>query len=51
MVQAMTAGEVGSLAEAREVIRRSFPVETFEPNGDQAQAWGDAYARFTALMA
>ena len=34
-------GAIGSLAEGREVIRRSFPVETFEPQ-DVAQ-WDDGY--------
>lgn len=39
MVQAQTAGEVGSHAEARELIRRSFPVETFEPDDARAGEW------------
>ena len=31
MMQAVAAGDVASIAEAREVIRRSFPVEEYEP--------------------
>ena len=31
MVQALAAGAVGSIAEAREAIRASFPVEEFLP--------------------
>lgn len=49
MTQAIAAGAVGSVAEAREVIRRSFPLEEYLPrNGD---AWGDAYERFASLLA
>ncbi len=44
MMQAIAAGAVGNLAEAREVIRRSLPVETYEPR--QAPAWNEALARF-----
>jgi rhamnulokinase len=40
MVQAQTAGEVGSHAEARALIRRSFPVETFEPDAAEGKKWG-----------
>jgi rhamnulokinase len=48
-VQAMALGELGSLEEAREVVRRSFAPEVYEP-GDRA-AWGEAYGRFTELFA
>jgi rhamnulokinase len=44
MVQAIADGVVGSIAEAREVIGRSFDVETYEPH--RTSAWDDAYARF-----
>jgi len=43
MMQAVAAGEVGSIAEAREVIRRSFPVETYEPHN--TAAWNEGYER------
>jgi rhamnulokinase len=49
MMQAIAAGEVGTIAQAREVIRQSFSVETYEPR--EAAAWQEAYARFTALNA
>ena len=39
MMQAVAAGVVGSIAEAREVIRRSFPVEDYTPR--QATIWRD----------
>jgi rhamnulokinase len=44
MVQAVAAGDVGSIAEAREVVRRSFTVEEYEPRN--TAAWDDAYGRF-----
>jgi len=45
VVQAITAGEIASLAEARELIRRSFPVRTYEPTGE----WAEARERFERL--
>ena len=47
-VQAMALGELGSLAEAREVVRASFPPVELEPR-DRA-AWDEAYGRFRALV-
>lgn len=49
MMQAVASGAVGSIAEAREVIRRSFEVEEFTPHG--TAAWDDAYGRFVKLVA
>lgn len=48
MVQARSAGEVGSLHEIREVIRRSSDLETFTPQ-DQP-AWEGALDRFRGLL-
>jgi rhamnulokinase len=48
MMQAVAAGDVASIAEAREVIRRSFPVEEFEPHN--TAAWDDAYAKFLKVL-
>jgi rhamnulokinase len=45
---AVAARDVGSIAEAREVIRQSFAVETYEPRN--TAAWDEAYARFLALL-
>ena len=47
MVQAIAAGAVGSIAEAREVIRRSFPLAEYEPR--DASAWEEAYGRFKTI--
>jgi rhamnulokinase len=48
MMQALAAGDVASIAEAREVIRRSFPVEEYTPR--DTAAWDDAYQQFLRLV-
>jgi rhamnulokinase len=47
LVQAIATGHLASLAEGRDLIRKSFPVQPFEPvkNG----AWDEAYARYLDL--
>jgi rhamnulokinase len=45
-MQAIAAGEVASIAEARDVIRRSFSVEEYLPNN--STAWSDAYPQYLA---
>lgn len=47
MVQATTAGEVGSIAEARDVIRRSFQVVEYLPR--DPGPWDEAHSRFQKL--
>jgi sugar (pentulose or hexulose) kinase len=44
LVQAMAMGQLSSLAEARQLVRRSFPVEVFEPA--RREAWDEAYQRW-----
>jgi rhamnulokinase len=48
MIQAIAVGEIGSLAEAREIVATSFPTTTYEPGpvGD----WDEAYARYAKLV-
>jgi rhamnulokinase len=48
MVQAIANGDVGSIAEAREVVRRSFAVQEYEPHN--TAAWDDAYAKFLKII-
>ncbi len=48
MVQAVADGAVGSIAEAREVVRGSFDVEEYEPRN--TAAWDDAYERFLKVL-
>ena len=43
-MQMLATGAVTSLAEARKVIDRSFPVERFEPSA--ADRWDSQYRRF-----
>jgi rhamnulokinase len=47
-VQAMALGELGSLEEARDVIRSSFSPDVYEPT--DRGAWDDAYGRFEKLL-
>lgn len=49
LVQAMSLGEIGSLAEAREIVRTSIVPTTYEP-GETAE-WHEARARFEELVA
>jgi rhamnulokinase len=47
LVQARALGELSSLAEARDVVRRSFSSRTYEP--ETSEAWREARERFAAL--
>jgi rhamnulokinase len=47
LVQAVATGHLATLAEGRELVRRSFPTTTFDPAGD----WATARARFAAVCA
>ena len=44
IVQAIALGQLGSLAQGRELIRRSFEVVTYEPAPDRSH-WDEAYER------
>ena len=48
MMQAIAAGEVADLAQARQVIAASFELKHYEPTSDRAM-WDEAYERFCAL--
>lgn len=47
MMQCVAKGDVGSIAEAREVVRNSFAVETYEPQ--TPAPWDEAFDRFVEL--
>lgn len=47
LVQARTSGEIGSLAEIRDVVRRSCEMKHYEPI--ESAAWQAANARFAEL--
>ncbi len=48
MMQAVAAGDVGSIAQAREVIRNSFSVEEYQPR--DTAAWDEAYEKFVKIV-
>jgi rhamnulokinase len=48
LVQALGLGVLGSLAEAREVVRRSFEVRTHQPQ--VPQRWNEPYQRFLSFL-
>ena len=48
MMQAIAAGEVANLREARQIVSASFELKRYEPCTDRA-AWDEAYQRFCAL--
>jgi rhamnulokinase len=48
LMQAIAARDIGSIAEAREVVRASFPLTRYEPR--QGAEWDQAYARFLSLV-
>jgi rhamnulokinase len=47
MIQAVSSGEVSSIADARQVIRRSFDVSQYVPSG--TARWDEAFGRFSTL--
>ena len=46
-MQAIADGAMASVAQAREVIRRSFSVEEYQPQ--DTAAWDEAFVKFEAL--
>ena len=47
LIQALAGGAVSSLNEARQIVARSFPQNTYEPQ--DAPVWESAYQRFVTL--
>ena len=47
LIQAIAGGAVTSLTEARQIVARSFPQNTYEPQ--QPSVWEAAYQRFQAF--
>jgi len=48
LVQALGLGLVGSLADGRAVVRRSFEVRTYEPR--EHDRWAEPYRRFLGMI-
>ena len=49
LVQAMTFGEIDGLSGIREVVRKSFEIETFEPQNEED--WEEAFERYREIEA
>ena len=47
LLQALGRGSLGSMAEVREVVSRSFPLTLYEPH--PSAAWDDAFGAFLGL--
>jgi rhamnulokinase len=47
-MQALALGEIASLEQGRELVRRSFSVETFTPKA--GRGWDEAYTRMLKLL-
>jgi rhamnulokinase len=48
IMQAVTLGHIRSLAEGRELVRRSFEVVSYEPG--RTNGWDQAYQRYVGLI-
>jgi rhamnulokinase len=48
LVQALGLGLIGSLADARQVVRRSFELQRYEPH--RPERWQEAHERFGKLL-
>lgn len=48
MMQAVAAGHVEDIWQARDIIRESFPLDEYKPQ--DTQAWEDAYLRFLDVL-
>jgi rhamnulokinase len=48
MVQAVALGEIGDIAQSREIIASSFEVQEYRPK--ETAMWDEAYARFQQLV-
>ncbi|MBQ7715512.1 MAG: rhamnulokinase [Clostridia bacterium] len=49
-MQLIACGEIRDVAEARDIIRRSFDVTLYEPSAEYKDKWDAAYDRFRALI-
>ncbi len=49
LMQLVAAGEVASIAEARQLVKASFPVKRYEPA--ENESWDEAYSRFRQMTA
>ena len=50
LMQLLATGQIGSLQEGRALIRRSFPLEAYEPRAKEQAAWDRAYERLSGIV-
>ena len=50
LMQAIGAGDVANVDEAREVVRNSFDLVEYEPNAQSVALWNEAYGRFLQVI-
>jgi len=48
LMQMLAVGQINSLSEGRDIVRRSFPVETYQP--EDSGAWTESFQRFVNLI-
>jgi rhamnulokinase len=48
LMQMLAVGQISSLSEGRELVRRSFSVETYQPQNEAA--WTEAYQRYLEIV-
>ena len=48
LLQMLAQGRISSLREGRDLVRKSFPVDTYEP--ENTKAWEEAYQRFQSRL-
>jgi sugar (pentulose or hexulose) kinase len=48
LAQLLAYGDIGNVAEGRDIVLRSFPTDYYSP--DNADAWDEVYSRFTNLF-
>lgn len=48
LMQMLAVGQISSLSEGRDLVRRSFPVESYQPQGETA--WEEAYRQFVKFL-
>ena len=49
-IQLIAAGELANLQQARDVIRSSCEIKTYQPDTGSRAAWDEGYARFLKLI-
>jgi len=50
LMQSIALGHIGSLAEARTIVRQSFDPEIYRPNASTRPAWDSFHARLEKMM-